>query len=75
VVIGKAEEGSYIHAVSELEGREGGSFWEAAALDDDEEEEEDEYEAGNELGQGMGEDEDEDEVGVEGGREVLCCMP
>lgn len=64
-MIGKAESGSYMHALSELEGKEGGSFWESAVVDDEEEEEEEEYEDG-----GEDEEEDEDEVGVEGGREV-----
>ncbi|WIA18501.1 hypothetical protein OEZ85_009954 [Tetradesmus obliquus] len=49
-----------MHALSELEGKKGGSFWESAVVDDEEEEEEEEYEDG-----GEDEEEDEDEVGVE----------
>jgi hypothetical protein len=68
-----------MHALSELEEKEGGSFWESAVVDDEEEEDEDEYEDACELGQGMqllgddeDEDEDEDEVGAEGAYEVGC---
>jgi hypothetical protein len=65
-----------MHALSELEEKEGGSFWESAVVDE-EEEDEDEYEDDRELGQGMqllgdDEDEDEDEVGAEGAHEVGC---
>jgi hypothetical protein len=68
-----------MHTLSELEEKEGGSFWESAVVDDEEDEDEDEYEDDRELGQGMqllgeDEDEDEDEVGVEGVCEVFAVL-
>jgi hypothetical protein len=79
-VIGKADAGNYMHGLTELEGNEGGSFWEAAVMGDDEEDEEEEDEIDGELGED--EEDDEDLVGVEGGCEiytralhVACRMP
>lgn len=62
VVIGKGGAGSYMQTVADLEDKEGGSFWEAAIMDEegDEDEEYEEFEEGEDQG------DDEDEVGVEG---------
>lgn len=47
VVIGKADSGTYIQSSTDLEAREGGTFWASAIADEDEE---DEYAEGNKDG-------------------------